>query len=131
MNNIKFRIWSKKFNCWKAKDSKSMTAVIGVRKEQEIFTLALSNNCNYCVQLSTGLKDSHGIDMYEGDILMLNKGMPYQSTYEVIWKEGGFSLISANRDGDEYGTFTRNIKAIDYDQPIIIGNIFENPELTK
>ena len=40
-------------------------------------------------------------------------------------------MIDAKREGDKYGTYTKNLTLIDPDNPIIIGNIFENPELLK
>ncbi len=84
----------------------------------------------FVVQQWTGLQDSTGKDIYEGDILQFHKGKPYQSEYEVYWRNCGFSLISAKRKGDKYGVFTKNLGNLcPADKPVIIGNRYENSEL--
>jgi hypothetical protein len=68
----------------------------------------------FTIQQYTGLKDSKGNDIYEGDILM-------PDTIDGIWPE------------QRNGVLVKDIR-----QPFanvhlfkIIGNIFENPELIK
>ena len=94
--------------------------------------LKLINKPQYIVQQWTGIVDDKKKDIYEGDIVLLNAGKPYESKYEVIYNDCAFSLISANRDGDKYGVYTRNLRTdIKSDTMQVIGNIFENKELLK
>jgi uncharacterized phage protein (TIGR01671 family) len=77
----------------------------------------------------TGLKDSTGKRIFEGDIVKVRD--PYSGCWsvnggEVIFSTeyvGGWVLTSNGKDGLNIGTRTNNIK--------IIGNIHDNPELLE
>lgn len=90
------------------------------------------NKNRYVPLQFTGLNDSQKNEIYEGDILLLNCGKIYESHYEVVFDNAKFYLISAKRDGDEYGVYTRElVGALHSDNPIVVGNIYENKELLK
>ena len=69
----------------------------------------------------TGLKDKNGKEIFEGDIL---NDSEYAQRFEVIWRNGMFSLKILNDNN-----FHRWIR--DNEKLEIIGNIYENPELIK
>lgn len=136
MREIKFRIWDKNTNKFLI-DDKEYEYLVSAKSFQclQVNQRFIGEHDGYMpkaiIQQFTGLKDSQKKEIYEGDILRFHTGKPYQAEYEVIWQGGGFSLISAKRDGDDFGVFTKNIEFVPSDNPVIIGNVFENPELTK
>lgn len=73
----------------------------------------------------TGLKDSQGVEVYEGDILLSNTKVT--THLEVRWKNkwGRFVMVGFNkarRKEFELGIGTADLRTV-------IGNIYENPEL--
>lgn len=132
MRDIKFRVWDNLKRCWVSNKYiwriKTDDQGVGELFPPSFFWGQHPDGLNYSQFI--GIQDSNNRDIYEGDILQFHKGQAYQSEYEVYWGHCGFSLISAKRKGDKYGTFTKNLENLcPADKPVIIGNIFENPEL--
>lgn len=70
----------------------------------------------------TGLKDKHGKEIYEGDVLKENTT---KSKYIVEWRAdtAAFVMVLSKTDQWYNMMFAQHIK--------IIGNIHDNPELVK
>ena len=109
MRDLKLRAWHYKLQEWHYYD---LITLIGMKT-----FLDYENWCEW-----TGLKDKHGKEIYEGDIVKLADGI-----YEIIFEQGdfqtGFKKKSGNNLTDIGGEFAKKLE--------IIGNIWENPELIK
>jgi uncharacterized phage protein (TIGR01671 family) len=73
----------------------------------------------------TGLKDKNGKEIWEGDLLISNKGA---KPFKVIFEDGSFD----GKDENSKGWIDLRIFELDKKRKTIwevIGNIYENPEL--
>lgn len=132
---IKFRAWNKLKGRWEDKlclyldDSK-------IGDVSECFHNEEDSEA-YDIQQYTGLKDRNGTEIYEGDILREDWGHGETRDYTVEWGEDGWFLIML---GCEKWTIKEAMKEPCESQPrmvyfyhdmIVVGNIFENPELLE
>ena len=76
----------------------------------------------------TGLKDIHGVEIYECDVveLTIDDGISYNAL--IVYKDGGFCAIDGT--DEDYAIRVYGIMRCDYDVKVI-GNLFDNPELIK
>ncbi len=127
MREIKFRAWDK--------DEKRMTPAFSLKnicfKGVWDYFPCLKNFNPHCVMQYTGLKDKKGKEIYEGDIIKCGKLVT-----SVKWVNGGFwSVDKSNYGGNLHGNnmvvgYLDWAKGCGY-EPEVIGNIYENPELTR
>lgn len=140
MREIRFRAWDKLKNCmvldvptsngrgmsWRKAPNSSVTCCI----EMEGKTVHCYSDWDFIkedisleLMQFTGLKDIHGKDIYEGDII---KSTSFGLVYSVDWEPSAatflFQLLGAPiMDYEGMDAFGDEIE--------IIGNIHENPEL--
>ena len=127
MREIKFRVWNIQDKRW---DNPSILEVWNDSGKLEPYSFVKTGKLNplyipiknYVIQQFTGLLDKNGREIYEGDIVIHEN--PYSTSVtkeqgEIIFDKGAFWL--RNESGDWYFDTS----------PIVIGNIFENPELCK
>ena len=79
---------------------------------------------------STGLRDKNGKEIFEGDIAQFEDcytetDFLYVNTGIVEWSQGSFTIT--NRDSVEMGDLLDG----EFLDGIIIGNVYENPELLE
>jgi len=126
MRELKFRAWDKITNTmcviwdisWTGRDSPD-ESINYVRIETD-GTVDRGENEVILMQY-TGLKDKHGKEIYEGDIVNEH------CRYGVKGHEVKMEHVSGS---DDMGTDMFGY--IDFDESVeIIGNIYENPELLK
>ena len=124
MNNreLKFRVWDHQENAYNKYeywiDAKSGDTY---RMNSGGIDYQLTN---FCIQQYTGLKDKNGREIYEGDIIQLENA-PYK--YEVVWNKWHWGIDSKGIVTDFIQSFTIAVE----ERCIVIGNIFENPDLLK
>lgn len=110
---IKFRAWDKSCN--------KMRGISGL---QDCFSLRSDGVCNedYILMQYIGLKDKNGKEIYEGDILKASN-----SIIKIVFKGRGYEGIYLNKEEMNELPIQNN----NYLHWQIIGNIYENPELTQ
>lgn len=124
---IKFRCWDgKRFlepNSWMGNyDDLYFEGFLGIFEDTD------------CVfQQFTGLLDSEGKEIYEGDILRRKKdGEKYTFYIVVEYRNGSFG--GSTRPGFNHYLTARDWGCCDYDgggYDLVIGNVFENKDLLK
>lgn len=121
---IKFRVWDSKSKKFRSPARLSSTVLIphyglihGNVKHPEY---PLYYNPDAIIQQFTGLKDKNGKEIYEGDIIFVD-----DERWIVGFDLGTFGL-KYNPDDKLTPLFQYNPKEL-----LIVGNIFENPELLR
>jgi uncharacterized phage protein (TIGR01671 family) len=95
------------------------------------YKINLGKQDNLVVQQYTGLKDSKGVEIYEGDIVQYNQNSNYDGTnFEVTWSDDSFGWVLKSNNGD-YLTNMITPNGPRYNFLEAVGNIFENPELLE
>lgn len=120
MREIKFRAWDKDDLCMR--DWDNLLSHVYAKDKNTIF-----NDSDYEVMQFTGLKDKHGKEIYEGDIVRKDGWI-----YEIRWSKygAGFDLATKNdswpkqEDGYAYHSGLYDTEIIE-----VIGNVYENPDL--
>lgn len=122
-DSLKFRVWDGAGNLylpWQTAGS------ININGDHSIGFSAdhVNTNGNFVIQKCSGLKDSNGQLIYEGDIF---KGGDYYTWSPVEFKDGRFiANIPRARVFELFELFD-----MDSITPTVIGNSFENPELLE
>jgi uncharacterized phage protein (TIGR01671 family) len=77
----------------------------------------------------TGLQDSEGVDIYEGDVLRFGHQGDYYFTGPVKWREEvcGYGVVDLTNPEPE----DLFVQADFPDTYTVIGNVFENPDLLE
>lgn len=80
--------------------------------------LRYSSHFGYVIQQFTGIKDVNKREIYEGDIVNVNGG-----NHIIEWRGAGFAATWSDYNLDTCWFVGGG--------PVVIGNIFENPELAE
>jgi uncharacterized phage protein (TIGR01671 family) len=78
------------------------------------------------VQQYTGLKDSKGVEIYEGDLVQYNQNSSYDRIdFEIIWSDTTLGWVLKSKTSD-YLTNEMTPKGARYNFLEVVGHIFEN-----
>lgn len=116
----KFRFWDSWNECYTYSDK-----IGSLSKFFELYEETQKGENNPVLQEFSGLHDKNKAEIYEGDIVKCNNG----HIGDVVWEEEDccFEVTDYYSQCDDYPTM-----AFMEGQPfIVIGNIYQNPELLK
>lgn len=111
--NAKFRIWDEKYNCW------CIDAIL-VYPNEEILKQGRT------IQWYTGLKDKNNNPICEGDIVKWGT-----LNYIIEWNNTSYKWQGRCPYNSAYTVHSTTEHFRDLMCGIIVGNIFENPDLLK
>ena len=142
-DRFKFRVW-KKYNCPSC-DGHKPEMFYDAEKTYDFLLNKIPEGCfgdiledekEYVVMQCTGLKDKNGKLIYEGDIVEIPSMIEENIVYKCFWSEEDAQylfepFIKFNENAPLRGVeeFAQTAEYIFEEEPLIIGNIYENPEL--
>ena len=130
---IKFRAWDKEQKEMIFEGVEYQLRLVGYLpgnefKESNIIGFTELDNMRFDLMQFTGLHDKNGKEIYEGDIVNMVYDEPYNRPHIVIWHLNKFIAIhlSQYKKGNDFvdGKLPNSYNAK------VIGNIYENPELS-
>lgn len=133
MREIKFRTWDKNENVMRSwnevileKEAGDNFYTLGYKENRAI----TSFNHEQLLMQNTELKDKNGIEIYEGDVIRDIDNR----VHTVIYERGMFGCYKSWLVSYETGERRKSIESLSnflVDESVVVGNIYENPELKE
>jgi uncharacterized phage protein (TIGR01671 family) len=129
MRELKFRVWEKRCKRWWCEDSQYLQ-MDGTKIHPAPWSTLSADlpDEHIVIQQYTGLKDTNGKDIYEGDIIQL-EGSPI--SYSIEWDRYQWAINAHGALGYDPDWNIQPFNHCVYERAIVVGNIFENSELLK
>ena len=127
MREIKFRAWSKLLNKMLSHEDLNKT-LKNLTKIEYIAGIFLPLNSDVEVMQYTGLKDSNGNEIYEGDIVKIEDYFGGDLIGNIVYDETTAGYVFHKGDERNYFQMTLDLESYVY---YVIGNIYENTELLE
>ena len=125
MREIKFRAWSKLLNKMLSHEDLNKT-LKDLTKIEYIAGIFLPLNSDVEVMQYTGLKDSNGNEIYEGDIVKIEDYFGEDIIGRVIYDEATAGYVFHKGNERNYFQMTLDLEVYVH---YVIGNIYENKDL--
>lgn len=119
MRDIRFRAWDTDNKLWVDKGNLRLNGW-GKSWSGDLF-----DRCNYALMQFTGLHDRNGKEIYEGDIVAFTSSSNQKVRWPIVWDTGEGRWCF----GYDTGEPAKNITRKEMESMIVIGNIWENPDL--
>lgn len=122
---IKFRVWDKENTKW----SSVRNLLLDRFGESTIYGIPPNDYKRFVFQRYTGLKDSKGTEIYEGDILFIKLSSGQTLEGNVIYEpdRGGYIVIWKSNLTPRQQCYV-GLNCDTSFESAVIGNIFENPK---
>jgi uncharacterized phage protein (TIGR01671 family) len=130
MRKLKFRVWHQGNKVWLPEQENGGCPILSVGLDgtlrSQYYAEHLTFEEGFIIQQFTGLQDSDGKDLYEGDIVQGFKDSKENFISQVVWHEEDAAFGIQSIVGG--GAFL-NKQYLNHFE--IIGNIFQNADLLK
>ena len=130
MSNIKLKAWKRDEQRMLSADELIDILLYGSNTiDRGAITISLCNDENIILLRYTGLKDSAGVEIYEGDIVSTTEdsGQLFVNIVEYRKLMASFVLSSSSDERAEYMAISDHLMHGSHFEAI--GNIYENPDL--
>lgn len=132
MREIKFRVWDRDYECMHICGENDHDRMIFLGDDNLACYYNLQNGCGsgdtnddaYRLMQFTGLKDKHGREIYEGDILTNDFG----DIQEVRYANGRWACVLHKRSTSYWPAQFLDCVYMGW---LVIGNVHEHPELLR
>lgn len=124
MRDIKFRAWHKYQKTMLYDLYLDFQGNIGIWNYEETEIKFIDRSDCLILMQYTGLKDKNGVEIYEGDIVAVADYANWEGLYKVIWDEENLMYMLEDAFGDRE-------KLCEFEEYLVKGNIYENPELLE
>ncbi|USG64006.1 YopX family protein [Brevibacillus ruminantium] len=121
-SNHKFEVdWDGKFKLHTFSERQEITDEHGESWKQPVWEVVE----NAVIMQFTGLRDKHGKEIYESDILLESLSFDEKYAHVVVWSQDDCAWMF-EYDGDLFTASEMN-----FEQCEIVGNVYEKPELLE